>query len=104
MSGCGAGSAPIAVTQSGNLVGAHDVEARAAAGFARRHAEYGLDLGLHPLHVVSGRLLEGVIPIVTRLPGVVALMYAVMARSTRIQERTATVAVTSGVWLLPWLR
>jgi hypothetical protein len=53
------------------------------------------DLGLHPLHVVSARLLEGVTPIVTRLPGVVALGYAVMARSTRIQERTATVAVTS---------
>jgi hypothetical protein len=39
MSGCGAGSAPIAITQSGNLVGAHDVEARAAAGFACRHAK-----------------------------------------------------------------
>jgi hypothetical protein len=39
--------------QVGTLLGAHDAEAGAVAGFSRRHPEYGSDLGLHPLQVVS---------------------------------------------------
>lgn len=39
--------------QVGTLAGAHDPEQKAAAPFARRHAEYGRHLGLHPLQVVS---------------------------------------------------
>jgi pyruvate/2-oxoglutarate dehydrogenase complex dihydrolipoamide acyltransferase (E2) component len=43
----------------------------------------------------TGRLLERVGPIGTRIPGVLPAMYAVMARSTAARQRTGTVAVTA---------
>lgn len=43
----------------------------------------------------SGRLLERVAPIGTRIPGVLRAMYAVMARSTAARQRTGTVSVTA---------
>jgi pyruvate/2-oxoglutarate dehydrogenase complex dihydrolipoamide acyltransferase (E2) component len=43
----------------------------------------------------SGRLLERVGPIGTRIPGLLPAMYAVMARSTAARQRTGTVAVTA---------
>jgi pyruvate/2-oxoglutarate dehydrogenase complex dihydrolipoamide acyltransferase (E2) component len=43
----------------------------------------------------SSRLLERVAPIGTRIPGVLPAMYAVMARSTAVRQKTGTVAVTA---------
>ena len=43
----------------------------------------------------SGRVLERAAPIATRIPGALWTMYAVMARSTAVRQRTGTVAVSA---------
>ena len=43
----------------------------------------------------SGRWLEQAAPIVTRVPGAVRAMYAVMARSVAVRQRIGTVGVTA---------
>jgi Family of unknown function (DUF5999) len=43
----------------------------------------------------SGRWLERAAPAVTRIPGTVQAMYAVMARSVMARQRIGTVAVTA---------
>lgn len=48
-----------------------------------------------PSTSAGGRLLERAGPVGTRVPGAVAAMYAIMARSVAVRRRTGTVAVTA---------
>lgn len=48
-----------------------------------------------PSSTPSGRLLERLGPLVTRIPGAVRAMYAIMGRSVKLHRQTGTVAVTA---------
>jgi pyruvate/2-oxoglutarate dehydrogenase complex dihydrolipoamide acyltransferase (E2) component len=49
----------------------------------------------HPDATATGRLLQAVVPVAGRVPGLFRAMYAVMGRSVRVHLQTGTVQVTA---------